>query len=63
MTLSARNADASAATIESAQIVQMGRSVIRGGRRDGLVDRSSASAGIVTSLPGFELARNILMQV
>src|ERR1700694_4501738 len=48
--LSDRKAEASAATIESAQTGQVGRSQPRGSGLGATVDRISATAGIVTSL-------------
>src|SRR5258708_28090330 len=50
MTLSETKAEASAATIESAQTGQVGKSHPRGSELGATVDRTSASAGIVTSL-------------
>jgi hypothetical protein len=47
--LSDKNAEASAAIIESAQTGQLGRSLPRGAERGIAVDKISASAGIVTS--------------
>src|ERR1700730_15720581 len=49
MTLSETKADASAATIESAQTGQVGKSHPRGSGLGAMVDRTSAVAGIVTS--------------
>src|ERR1700737_2588923 len=56
MTLSETKADASAATIESAQTGQVGKSHPRGSGLGAMVDMTSATAGIVTSLR-FEPAR------
>src|SRR4051794_27794683 len=58
MTLSWREAEASAATMESAHTGQLGKSQPRGSGLDATVDRTSATAAIVTSLrsvPQFNL--------
>jgi|UPI0002EABB67 hypothetical protein len=59
MEFSARNTEASAATIESAQTGHVGKSRSRGaGRRDTLRGSISATAGIVPSWLKFELLKS-----